>query len=130
MSRHEKITVILLAVALLALTAAYIYGVGTQWEAMLARPVRTSYFFSDLAVLYPLGIAAIVGMARNTRWGRKMLLLTLGAFLFDTAHQVFYLFRDNYFGLPLALAALLLGVVAAFTIFGYRAVSHNTEQQL
>src|SRR5215831_8855787 len=85
-------TAVYLLFAILAiLAAAYVYGVGTQWREMVARPVRACYFLSDLTVVFPLGLAAGVGLLGGRRWAAHLFLVVIGALVFDTAHQVYYL---------------------------------------
>jgi hypothetical protein len=84
---------------------------------------------SDLTILFPLAIAAIIGLSKNRVWGRRLFLLTLGALLFDTAHQVYYLFWDNYFGMPWMVAALLLAVMIGYAVFGYYAVTARQHEE-
>lgn len=129
MERSEKRITIILAGILLLLTVAYVYGVGTQLEEMLARPVRISYFASDLLVLYPLGIATIIGMVRRHAWRYRALWLTLGALLFDMAHQMIYLFRDNYFGVHLAVPVLLFLLIVAFTVYALNSIDTSTTNR-
>jgi hypothetical protein len=128
MTTLEKVTLALLGVIMLTLTAAYVYGVSTQWEMMKARPVRIAYFVGDLTVLYPLAIVAFIGMIRRRPWGRRFMYMTIGALLFDTAHQVYYLFGDNYFGASHLVKVLLLAVIIAFSIFAYYALTQPAER--
>lgn len=126
MNRTERTITIILTGILLLLTAAYIYGVGTQFEEMLARPVRISYFAADLLVLFPLAIATIAGMMRQRAWRYRMLWLTLGVLLFDMAHQMIYLFRDNYFEVHLAVPVVLFLLIVAFTLYALTSIDTST----
>lgn len=126
MNRMEKTVAIILTGILLLLTAAYVYGVGTQFEEMLERPVRISYFVADLLVLYPLAIATIVGIVRRRAWRYRTLWLTLGVLLFDMAHQMIYLFRDNYFEVHLAVPVLLFLLIIAFTLYALKVIDTST----
>src|SRR5262249_46683847 len=94
---------------------------------MLARPVRVSYFLSDVTVVFPLGLWAGIGLLLGHRRAARAFLLVLGALVFDTAHQVYYLFFEDYFGVPLWSAAALLAVVAGYALFAYRAVAAFLE---
>ncbi len=126
MNRSERVIAGVLSGMLILLAAAYVYGVSVEWEGMLERPVRVSYFVADLLILYPLGIITIVGMFRQTDWRYRALWLTLGALLFDMAHQMIYLFRDNYFGAPLAIPVLLFALIVGFTLYSLHATYHRT----
>ena len=129
MSREEKIFTGVVTGILLLLAAAYAYGIATEWEEMLARPVRVSYFLADLLVLYPLGIITIVGMVRQVDWRYRALWLTLGALLFDMAHQMIYLFRENYFEAPLAIPVLLFLGLVGFTFYALQVTSHRNNRR-
>ena len=112
----------ILSMMLALLLVAYSYGLTTQWDQMTERPVRASYFFSDLLVLFPLGIASIVGLSRRKSWSGHIYLLTLGVLLFDMAHQMFYLFFDNYFGVPLYVPVMVMAIVIVYSIYGSRVI--------
>ena len=112
----------LLSLVLALLLMAYSYGLTTQWDQMTQRPVRASYFFSDMLVLFPLGIASLVGLVRRKRWSGHIYLLTLGVLLFDMAHQMFYLFFDNYFGVPLYVPIMVMAIVIVYSIYGSRVI--------
>lgn len=126
MNRSDKVITGVLIGLLVLLAGAYVYGVSAEWEGMLERPVRISYFLADLLVLYPLGIMTILGMIRRTDWRYRTLWLTLGVLLFDMAHQMIYLFRDNYFGAPLAIPVLLFALIVGFTLYSLHATYHRT----
>ncbi|MGE3801819.1 MAG: hypothetical protein AB7H80_12440 [Candidatus Kapaibacterium sp.] len=122
MSNLEKISIWILVGILVLLSSAYVYGVGSQLQEMIARPVRISYFLTDLAILYPLAIATIVGMFKRKEWGRRFFLLTIGALLFDMAHQVCYLIWENYSGLSLFIPVILLTLIIGYAGFTYYAL--------
>jgi hypothetical protein len=122
MNKLEKISVWILIFILVLLASAYVYGLSSQLSEMINRPVRITYFISDIIILYPLGVAAIVGMFKSKIWGRRFFLLTLGALLFDMAHQVIYLMWENYSGLPIIVPVILLVIVLVYAVFTYYAI--------
>ena len=127
MTAKLRTAVYLLFAILAILAAAYVYGVGTQWREMVARPVRACYFLSDLTVVFPLGLAAGVGLLGGRRWAAHLFLVVIGALVFDTAHQVYYLFFEDYFDVPLWSAALLLAIVVGYAAFAYAAAIEYLE---
>lgn len=130
MSNLEKISIWILVGILVLLSSAYVYGVGWQLQEMIALPVRISYFMTDLAILYSLAIATIIGMFKQKEWGRKFFLLTLGALLFDMAHQVCYLIWENYSGLPLIIPIILLLFIVGYAAFTYYALYLHQRKTL
>jgi hypothetical protein len=49
----------------------------------------------------------------------------LGALLFDTAHGVFYLLWDNYFGVPWIVAFAALIALGIYVVYAIRVVQAN-----
>jgi hypothetical protein len=121
MSKRLKIAVYLLYAILIFLAVIWIFGVMRNWEAMQEKPVRVAYFLCDYTIVIPLGFIAGFGLKAGKRWAHYLFVFVLGALLFDTAHQVYYLFWDNYFGVPLVFAAVLLLAVVVYTVFAFKA---------
>lgn len=127
MTKLTRIAVWILILILAGLIAAYVYGMVTQLDEMTERPVRISYFLADVTVLFPLALVAIIGLFKGRAWGRQFFLLTLGALLFDTAHQVYYLFWDNYFGVATIASVSLLVVIVGYVAFAFYAICLRAE---
>jgi hypothetical protein len=113
---------LVLAGVLLVLAIGYVYGVLELWDEWQERPVRLSYFLSDLTLVLPAGCAALFGVWRRKRWGVPLLTFVVGAVVFDVLHQVYYLFSDNYFRVPKPLLALALLGAGAYGFCTLRAV--------
>jgi hypothetical protein len=120
--KRLKTCIALLIIILVLLSAAYVYGLSTQLEEMLKKPVRISYFIADMVILFPLAILSIYGLKKGKTRAKLHYMLTLGVLLFDMTHQVAYLFFDNYFRVPIVLALLALLVVAIYCLYGYKTV--------
>lgn len=46
----------------------------------------------------------------------------------DVAHGVFYLIWDNYFGIPLAVAVLMLAVLMGYVVFAMYALAERDNE--
>ncbi len=46
----------------------------------------------------------------------------------DVAHGVFYLIWDNYFGIPLAVAVLMLAVLMGYVVFAMYAIAERDNE--
>lgn len=122
MSKQLNLAVNILFVVLILLALGWVWGVFANWDEIASRPVRLAYIICDFLFVIPVGVIAGVGLKREKPWARTLFPLALGALLFDVAHGVLYLIWDNYFGIPLWLAFVLLAVTVAYTVFAMRAV--------
>jgi hypothetical protein len=122
MTKQLKFSVYTLFAILGMLALAWIFGVTQNWQGMIERPTRAAYFLCDVTLVIPLGVIAGVGVLAEKRWARYLFVFVLGALLFDTAHQVYYLIWDNYFGAPMTYFIILYIIVAAYCIFTFIAV--------
>lgn len=122
MTKQLKFSVYALFAILALLALAWVFGVMENWDGMIERPVRAAYFLCDATLVIPLGIAAGIGVLKDQRWARYLFIFVLGALLFDTAHQVYYLIWDNYFGLPFAYFLALYALIAVYCVFAFVAV--------
>lgn len=122
MSKQLNLAVNILFVVLVLLALGWVWGVFANWDEIASRPVRLAYIICDFLFVIPVGVIAGIGLKRGKSWARSLFPLALGALLFDIAHGVLYLIWDNYFGIPLWLAFVLLVVTVAYTAFAVRAV--------
>ena len=122
MSKQLNLAVNILFVVLILLALGWVWGVIANWDEIASRPVRLAYIICDFLFVIPVGVIAGVGLKRGKPWARALFPLAIGALLFDVAHGVLYLIWDNYFGIPLWLAFVLLAVTVAYTVFAMRAV--------
>ena len=122
MTKQLKFSVYTLFAILAALAVAWGFGVLRNWDGMIERPTRAAYFLCDVTIVIPVGIIAGCGVLAEKRWARYLFVFVLGALLLDTAHQVYYLIWDNYFGMPLEYFVILYAVVAVYCIFTFAAV--------
>lgn len=104
----------IISTVLIILTTAYVFGLSQQLSAMLEKPVRITYFISDVLVIFPLGILCIWSILQKKNKSDYYILCFIGALLFDMVHQTVYLFFDNYFEINLAIPVLM-----SVLIFGY-----------
>jgi len=105
------------------LVLGWAFGVLRNWDQIVSRPVRLAYIICDFTIVIPLGLIAGFGLKAGKRWAYSLFTFVLGAFFFDTAHGVVYLIWDNYFGVPLPIAFLLLLVLAVYVVYALRAVN-------
>src|SRR5687768_12532860 len=117
MSKQLNLAVNILFAVLILLALGWVWGVFANWDEIASRPVRLAYIICDFLFVIPVGVAAGIGLKRGKPWAIPLFPLALGALLFDIAHGVFYLIWDNYFGIPLWLAFVLLAAVVAYTVF-------------
>ena len=122
MSKQLNLAVNILFVVLILLALGWGWGVVANWDEIASRPVRLAYIICDFLFVIPVGFIAGTGLKRGRPWARALFPLALGALLFDVAHGVLYLIWDNYFGIPLWLAFVLLAVTVSYTVFAVRAV--------
>ncbi len=125
MTKRLKWSAWILLVMLALLAVGWAYGAITDWPAIADRPVRLAYIIGDFGLVIPLGVAGGVGLLKNARWAGSVFTLAVGALLFDVAHGVFYLIWDNYFGIPLAVAVLLLAVLMGYVVFAMYALAER-----
>src|SRR5688500_6125394 len=117
MSKQLNLAVNILFVVLILLALGWVWGAIANWDEIASRPVRLAYIICDFLFVIPVGVIAGVGLKRWNPWARTLLALALGALLFDVARGVLYLIWDNYFGIPLWLASVLLAITVAYTVF-------------
>jgi hypothetical protein len=122
MMKQLKILVYILYAFLALLALGWVWGAATNWDEIASRPVRLAYIICDFAIVLPAGIAAAVGLQKDRPWAYTLFPFVLGALLFDTAHGVFYLLWDNYFGVSQVIPFGLLVALAIYTYAALRAV--------
>lgn len=122
MSKQLNLAVNILFVVLILLALGWVWGIVSNGNEIASRPVRLAYIICDFLFVIPVGVIAGIGLKQGKPWARALFPLALGALLFDIAHGVLYLIWDNYFGIPLLLAFVLLAVTIAYTVFAMRAV--------
>lgn len=112
----------ILFVLLVLLTAGWAIEVLRNWDEVSARPVRLAYLICDVTLVILAGFIATFGMKAGKGWAFALFPFVLGALLYATAHNVFYVLWDNYFGIPWIVAFLLLAAVGAYVLFALKAV--------
>jgi hypothetical protein len=122
MSKQLNLAVNILFVVLVLLALGWAWGVFANWDEIVSRPVRLAYIICDFLFVIPVGIVAGLGLKREKPWAAALFPLALGALLFDVAHGVLYLIWDNYFGIPLWMAFILLAAAVAYTVVAMRAL--------
>jgi hypothetical protein len=122
MSKQLNWAINILFVLLILLALGWVWGVISNWDQIVSRPVRLAYIICDFLFVIPAGLIAGFGLKRGKPWANSLFSLALGALLFDIAHGIFYLIWDNYFGVPLLVAFILLLVVIGYVIFAIRAL--------
>lgn len=122
MSKQLNLAVNILFIVLALLALGWAWGVFANWDEIVSRPVRLAYIICDFLFVIPVGVIAGVGIKRGKPWATALFPLALGALLFDIAHGVLYLIWDNYFGIPLWMAFILLAAAVAYTVFAMRAL--------
>ena len=122
MSKQLNLAVNILFVMLILLALGWAWGVFANWDEIVSRPVRLAYIICDFLFVIPVGVIAGVGLKRGKPWAVALFPLALGALLFDIAHGVLYLIWDNYFGIPLWMAFILLAAAVAYTVFAVRSL--------
>jgi hypothetical protein len=129
MTKQLNIAVNVLLVVLILLALGWVWGAVNNWDEIESRPVRLAYIILDFLFVIPVGLAAIYGLRQGKSWGGTLFVFALGALLFDVAHGVFYLIWDNFFGVPLPLAFVMLAVLVAYTVYAIRALEQSKQQQ-
>jgi hypothetical protein len=123
MSKQLNNAINILFVVLVLLALGWVWGVISNWNEIVSRPVRLAYIICDFLIVMPLGFVSGWGLKNGKPWAKTLFPLALGALLFDIAHGIFYLIWDNYFGVPLFLAFVLLIVFIGYVVYAMRALN-------
>jgi len=115
----------ILFVLLILLALGWLFGVVHNWGEIASRPVRLAYLICDFTIVIPSGLVSIWGLRNGRRWASLPFVFALGALLFDTAHGVFYLLWDNYFGVPWIVAFVVLIALGIYVVYAIRVVQAN-----
>ena len=108
MHKHLKISLWILLILIMAVTAGWVLTAMRAWDEIISRPSRFSQLISDFLVITIPGLFACTGLQAGKPWAKYLFAVVLGAALYAFVFNVSYLRWDNYFGGPWIVSLLLL----------------------
>ncbi len=127
MRKPLKISVAIMFGLLLLVSIGWVFSITRNWSEIVSRPSRVSQLVADVLVMIGPGLIAVIGMWAHQRWAHSLFVLVLGASLYATVFNVYYLRLDNYYSVSWFIPFAFLLVFIAYLIISLRALHKDGD---